>query len=676
LSEWTGCALALAVSHATFAQKLHFANDEPKPGSGKIAAKLASEAREQFDALREQSGASAIRDAKQAYLAATGFLLESGDAKGVSGTFLVVAGGALMRERDAVFGMLDAKRLDEGTLRLLASDLALLAQGAPETSAALDRSLRDAFANVLQATAPSGADGASLWPWPESSGLAAPAWPDFARLGAGAESLAALHQRCELAEKWIAFNPGARAMTRLVMDASWPLGREKQISAGVYKRWISELVHGASEVLIEQTGEVGLARLRRLATLGRIFALLDALAPDPGAKQLEKVLIAAVEVMPDEPGANAGWEKLEPWLELAASRTSLMDDKHVVRQLRPGLRSIGDLAKGSQTELFEALVRVANKPDAAGDPGVMAAVNLFSENIELVKVLHRASKAIADPASPAGDPVARENAKPYTDGLLKLAKEVADPKQRDRSLAELRNLATDIGELLELPGEKRLREKDPEIEAILGGKSADVLAIIDRERMVWRKSVGAAVKPGTNSGGEGNAARLHAIGVVLALAVDAAECKAIATDPSDPLQQWGGWWLEDESLQHLAADAANAIPALLKDAEAGQATAVLAAAQSGVREHAVVSLAARFSRGLAAIDPAAPKEIPLRSLRAIATGTPDVHAVAFALWRDKIATICLYVSEGITGSDAAKQFATAKAAECFDALIRNEETAP
>lgn len=671
--------LALTLAHASFAQKLHFANDEPKPGSGKLASKLASEAREQFDGLREQSGSSAMKEAKQAYLAAAGLLLESGDAKGVSGSFLVAAGNGLMRDRDAVFAAFDSKRIKEGSMRLLASDLGLLAQSAPESSAALDRTLRDVFANLLQETQVSGADAGRLWPWPEKPGAAPPAWPDFTRLGADAAPLDVLHQRCELGATWIAFNPGSRAMTRLVMDASWPFGREKQIPAGVYRRWASELALGATEVVNEQTGEAGLARLRRLATLGRTFALLDALAPDPGAKQLEKALMGAVEVMPDEPGANTGWAKLETWLELAAGRTSLMDDKRVVRQLRPGLRSIGDLAKGSQTELFEALVHVAGKPDAAGDPGVMAAVNLFSENIELVKVLHRASNAIADPASAAGDQVARENAKPYTDGLLKLAKEVADPKQRDRSLAALRNLATDVGELLELPGERRLREKDPDLEAIVAGgvgKSAEVLAIIDRERLVWRKSVGAAVKPGTNSGGEGNAARLHAIGVVLALAVDVAECKAIATDRQDPLQQWGGWWLEDESLQNLAVEAANAIPGMLKEAEGGPANSVLAAAERGAREHSIVSLAARLSRGLALIDPSAPKQTPLRSIRAIASGTPDPRAAAYANWRDKLATICIYANEGLAGNDSAKQFATVKAAECLEALIRSEETAP
>jgi hypothetical protein len=675
-----GCVLALLLSHASLAQRLHFQSDEPKPGTGEVAMRLASEAREQFDALREQGGASAIKEAKQAYLAAAGLLLETGDNKGVGGTILVAAGTRLMRERDAVFALLDARKLDDNAARLLASDLGRIVQEPTATQASLDRMLRDAFANLLQATR-SEADRTNLWPWPEKSDAAPPAWPEMSKLGTDAAAMDALRKRCELAEQWIAFRPGARAMMRVVMDASWPIGHEKQVPAGVYRRWITELTQGASEVvgqgageaMKEQQGEIGLARLQRLAMLGRIFAILDALAPDPGAKQLEKALFAAVEVMPDDPSATAGWTKLEHWLELAAERTTLMDDKSVVRQLRPALRSIGELAKGSNAELFESLARVATKPDASGDPGVMAAVNLFAENVQLLDVLHRASEAIEDPAAPPNDPIGRENAKPFTDGLLKLAKEVADPKQRDRSLGALRNLATDVADLMELPGEKRLREKSPELETLLRGKSTDALALIDRERGAWRRGVGAVMKPGATSGGENNAARLRAIGIVLALAVDAAECEAVASDNNDALQRWGGWWLDDAALQSYAADAGKSLPAMMKEMETDLATNVLATAQRFGNEHSVVAVAARVSRELARASADPSQTNPFRGVRAIATGSPDPQAVLLATWRERLSTICRYAQESASGESDAKRFATNRAADLLTAMERDEK---
>lgn len=657
--------------HASLAQRLHFASDEPKPGTGEVAMKLAADAHEQFDALREQVGTSAIKEAKQAYLAAASVLLETGEAKGVVGSAWIAAGTALLREREAVFALLDARRLNENAMRLLASDLSHIVQEVPPSSEALDRVLRDALANLLQAAR--GSADTALWPWPEKPDAPAPVWPDFARLGADAALLDSLHKRCELAAQWVAFRPGARAMERLIMAASWPLGHEKQAPPGLSRRWMTELSLAAGEVMATDSGSAGLARLQRLATLGRIFAMLDALAPDPGAKQLEKALFASAEVMPDEPAESAGWTKLEHWLELAAKRTSLMDDKAVVRQLRPALRSVGELAKASNTELFESLVRVANKPDAAGDPGVMAAVNLFAENVALLNVLHRASEAIEDPAAPPADPVGRENAKPFTDGLLKLAKEVADPKQRDRSLGALRNLATDVADLMELPGEKRLREKAPELETLLGGKGADVLALVDRERGAWRRGVGAVMKPGATSGGENNAARLRAIGLVLSVVVDTAECESMASDKSDVLELWGGWWLDDAALRTYSSAAATALPAMMKEMETDLAAGVLATAQRFGAEHSVVAAAARISEDLARAKAKPSDLVPLSSLRAIATGTPDLHAVLLAQWRERLAVVCRYAQEGASGNEDAKRFAAAKAKELLETMNRSEE---
>lgn len=619
--------------------------------------------------MREQGAATAIAQAKQVYLAAAGVLLETGEGKGVGGTFLVAAGVALMREIEAVFAILDAKRLDDSAIRLLASELSQIVESPPATSAELDRALRDAFANLLQAArSPAEAD-ASLWPWPEVADAPAPAWPDFARLGPEAEPLDALHKRCELAEQWIAFRPGARAMTRLVMEASWPLGREKQISAGVYRRWMTELTRGAGEVLAESTGASGLARLQRLATLGKVFSMLDALAPDPGAKQLEKALFEKVEIMPDDSAASDqdGLSRLEQWLVLAAARNTLIDDKQVVRQLRPAVRSIADLARRSQAEVFQSLLRVASDPDAAGDPGVMAAVNLYSENLDLLRLLQRASDAVADSGGPAGDPVARDSAKPFTDALLKLSKDVANARKRDGSLAGLRNLATDVADLQELPGERRLREKEPAIEAVVGAKGDDVLALIDRERAAWRRDVGA--KAGAAPGGEVHAQKLRAVAVVLGLAVDAGRCKEIATDPGSPLLRWGGWWLDKRSLDRFASDALLAVPAMLESVEQGDPGSAMAAAEAGARAHAVVLLAARLGRELDTKSEVTFDD--LTGLRAVATGTPDPQSVLLARWRPQLAAVCRYAEEGAAGNAEASAFASRRAGELLDAMKRN-----
>lgn len=659
-------ALTLIVlgSRSALAQRLHFATDEPKPGTGKVALKLAAEAREKFDAMRERGAATPADQAKQAYFAAAGTLLEAGEAKGVSGTFLVASGTGMMRSADGVFALLDARKLDDNAARLLASDLSKIVQSPPEDSEALDRLLRDAFANLLQA-GESGA-GEALWPWPESPGEADPAWPDFARFGDDGGALEVLRERCELGRKWVSFRPGARAMMRLVMDASWLLGREAQIPSGVYKRWKAELLRSALEIVQAETGETGLARLERLATLGRIFSMLDAFAPDPGAKQLEKALAARVEFMPDEPEAGniAGLRRLEAWLDQASDRAALIDERKVVRQLRPAVRSLADLAKRTQSELFDSLTRVASDPRDAGDPGVMASVNLFSENIELLRLLQRASDAIEEPGG--GDTAAKESAKPFTDALLKISKDVADVRKRDRAIAGLRNLAADVADLQELPGEKLLASNDPSMEALLGGKSSAVLALIERERAAWRREVGA--KAGAVPGGEGHAQRLRAIAIVLGLAVDSARCREIAADPGSPLPKWGGWWLDGPALVRLASDAATAVPALLGSVEQRDADAAIAAAEAGVQAHAVVLLAARVARSLDGTQKVTFDD--LTRLRAVATGTPDSRAVLLARWREQLAVVCRYAQEGTRGNGDAKSFAAKQAKDTLDAMNR------
>ncbi|MBN8598668.1 MAG: hypothetical protein J0L78_13440 [Planctomycetes bacterium] len=647
---------------------MQFASDEPKAGSGVAAAALAAQAREQLAAMGESGTRAPEIEAKRAYLSAAARLLETGESKGVGGTFLVAAGTMLMVDREAAFKWFDGRRMSVDALGLLASDMNALneASASPE---ALDRALRNAFAELLQGLhAPAGAP--SLWPWPEAADATIAAWPDVTGLGTDASSIDALRKRCELAETWIAYRPGGRAMARLIAEAAWPVGREKQVAAGVYRRWMSELAHASAEVGEASRGENGLARLMRLAALGRIFSLLDALSPDPQAKQLERALFAAVEVMPEEARETVGWVKLERWLQRAAQRTAFSDDKAVVRQLRPALRSISDLTRASQTEMLEALARVASNPQAAGDPGVIAAVNLFSDNIELMQVLHRASAALRDPAA-TGEPVARESARPFTDGLLKLAKEVADPKSRDRSIGALRNLATDVADLMELPGEKALREKAPDLEKLLGGKGAAALALIDRERLAWKRGVGAVMKPGATSGGDGNAARLRAIGIVLQLAIDVAECESLASDGNDPLDGWGGWWLGDGALAEQVARAAAALPALIESTETDLNANAAASARRGADDHAIIGLAARLSRGLAAAGPVPSAPAPLKGICAIATGSPDPRFVLLASWREQVAVVCRYAQSEEAAES--KAFACVRAAEVIRAMERNEQ---
>ncbi|MBS0188213.1 MAG: hypothetical protein JSS51_09095 [Planctomycetes bacterium] len=661
---------ALAMSAP--AQRLHFGTDEPKDHP--VATRMLADLEAQDESLRALAQPSVRQRAKLAYSDAAAALIKLGVDKGSAGTPWIIAGAALVAGKQDVCEALDRGALPEPSCELLRRSLESLASNPPENQAELDRTLRAAFAELLQATGK-----VSDWPWPESPEAPAPLWPDFSR-AAGAlapeasAALQTLHERCELASSWVGYAPGSRSMTRLVMDASWPLGREKQMSAGLYRRWMGELGQAAASVVGSDaggepaTGASGLERLRRLALLGRLCGLLDALAPDPAAKQLEKLLLAAAETMPEDPAINAGWVRLEPWLELAASRTALADEKTVVRQLRPAVRSIGELARSAQSEMLESLGKVATKPDAAGDPGVLASVTLCSDTLALLGGLHRASDAVEDSDAPRGDPVARESAKAITDSLLRLSKEVADPKQRDRSLAAIRALSQDVAELLELPGEKRLRDGDKALETLIGVKPAELVAFIDRERAAWRKEVGG--RNGTAAGAEPHAQKLRAVSALLALALDAESCRSGAS-PSGVLAAWGGWPLAPETTTTLAVNAATAVPDAL--AKAMNEQSPLAGANETAAEHAVASLAGKLARRLGDSGNPRPQQPPMFLVRAIATGSPDVRAVLLAKWREPVALVCRYAADGTTGDSEAKSFANRKAAELLRGWKQSEE---
>lgn len=663
-----------ALAMSAHAQRLHFGTDEPKDHP--VATRMLADLEAQDESLRALAQPSGRQRAKLAYSDAAAALIKLGVDKGSAGTPWIIAGAALVAGKQDVCEALDRGALPEPSCELLRRSLESLASNPPENQAELDRSLRAAFAELLQATGK-----VSDWPWPESPEAPAPLWPDFSR-AAGAlapeasAALQTLHERCELASSWVGYAPGSRSMTRLVMDASWPLGREKQMSAGLYRRWMGELGQAAASVVGSDAGgepaagASGLERLRRLALLGRLCGLLDALAPDPAAKQLEKLLLAAAETMPEDPAINAGWVRLEPWLELAASRTALADEKSVVRQLRPAVRSIGELAKSAQSEMLESLGKVVSKPDAAGDPGVLASVTLCSDTLALLDGLHRASGAVEDPDASKGDPVARESAKAITDSLLRLSKEVADPKQRDRSLAAIRGLSQDVADLLELPGEKRLRAGDEALEALIGVKPAELVAFVDRERAAWRKEVGG--RNGTAAGAEPHAQKLRAVSVLLALALDAEWCRAGAA-PNGVLAAWGGWSLAPESTGALAVGAAEAIPDALAKAMSEQTP--LPGAMKTEADFSVVSLAGEVARRLGQAGVPKPEQPPLMTLRAVACGSPDARAVLLATWRGQIAVVCRYAADGAAGNAEARAFANRKATELMQNWKQREEIA-
>lgn len=661
------CLAALLLVSTVQAQRLNLGSTEPAPGSGAVALRDAQTLRESAAALKQNKPASEQFLAAHTALAAA--RLEQGEALGVPGSRHIAAARKLQAAQPALSAAIASKLLTDAELAALTQSIDTLA-ATTITPDALDTELRSAFAPLIEKLDPSHA----LAAWPTIVGAPSAAWPEFkstdaATLADTMKALDPLKQRVALASKWAAYRPGADALTRLLRDAGGCFGRESKLPANTYKRWLKELSLGAQEILADTSTDAaqadrGLARLRRLAAWSRVLDALERHGGAPAFKPITDALGPAFELMPEEPpaptAANADrLTRLALWLESMPTREALQDDSTVIRQLRPAFRSIAELCRGSQSEAIDAVAAAIRSADAAGDPGVMAAVNMHRRHTRLLERIRRASDALREPQA-AGEPTLRDNAKPLADALLKLAKDVADPKQRDQAIDGLSNFASDCADLLDLTAERRLRERDVALDDVLGTQSGTLLDAVERERALWRKKASNRSGPG----GEQHAARLRALATTLALAADIADLESDRA----ALTRFGGWTLDDADLVKLLNDAKGALRAFVataSDADEAKARDAARAAEQLSARHAIVRLAARVCRAVRDRKELAADTDTARAaamLLGACSGTPDPRWATLASERDALAVVCRYATES-RESQAAGEFATKHANE-------------
>lgn len=668
------CLAALLASTA-HAQRLKLGSDEPAPSSGILALRDAESRRASAaTAAAPNTPAAAF---ESAYLTLIATLLEQGEAGGVPASRLTAAARKLDDARAPLLQLLPSRRWSDDQLRATAADLAALAaalSSGKSTADTIDADLRSALAPILQALDESHSRAA----WPLITAAPSAAWPDFQRSEPQPDldaALQPLRERLELAKRWAAFRPGADALTRLLRDAGGVFGRESRLAAGAYRRWTKELALAATETLTDTTtdnptaaptADRGLARFRRLAAWSRLLNETDRLSTEPKLKPILDAISPAIELMPDNPPTTPPTpERLDRatrWLAGLLTSEQLQDDAAVVRQLRPARRAIADLCRASQDRAIDAIASAIRAEDQGGDPGVLAAINMHARNTRLLALVARASDALRDPAAP--EPVARDNAKPIADGLLKLAKDVADPKLRDRALDGFASLARDAAELSELPAEPALRARDAALDAVLATHAAAVLDAVERERSLWRKK--ASGKTGAPSG-ELNAARLRALAAALALASDI----ALLESDHAALTRFGGWTANPEdlkpALQAARTELQKALPELT-DADDAKAIAAASQARALADRHSLIRLAAALQRELGPRPELRADDDDARAalaLLAVAAGAPDPRWSLFARERDALHVVCRYWREGAE-SEQALAFARTRAAELLE----------
>lgn len=475
--------------------------------------------------------------------------------------------------------------LDDAARSLLAKDAAILAASAPSDPDLLAVALRDLLAPLSPA-----ADAPLVNPWTASLQAAAPAgdWllPIQDKSAELAAPLATINTRLVAAQASPVYAPLAdQAKRRIVAAAALVTAPPGWMTPPIKQAVLSQLIDAVRRAADEPQSLETLQRLERLDLLARIAAELDAQRGAAMAAGRAAMLKAASAGPPMDPSQRPGdIRRLEAVARAAAmlnTRESLRDEKRVVRQFRPALRTMLELARLSEQDLLEALpdVLAADNADAINAPKFISAMAAHRRRLDDLLVIGDASDAIlrAQPAAaPGADKAARDEYRFLADRLLAFAKDAVelarkdDPLARDdleAALSRVRSLAADCRDFALLPGEEVMRSAKPPADQPaddpLARHASDLLKQLDADRTIWLKRWASPDKHPLEE-----AARLRRLHSLMTALCDASQTKAIATNPKRlaAMNAWPGWEMPAEALTVLSAGLDAAVDSACKAA--------------------------------------------------------------------------------------------------------------
>lgn len=463
--------------------------------------------------------------------------------------------------------------LDEAGLELVARDAAELAKNPPTDADQLALALRDLCAPLaFVESAPNAAtSGVNVWNCGGSAAIS------LTGLGALRDKVAELgpplttiEARLAIADAVPAYAPVAQASRKRLWDAAGlAVSPPAWLAAPVRTAAIAQVVDAVKRMADEPQSVETTRRLARLTLLSKIAAGLDTqrgAAATRAHAALGKLIAAGPPADPAlREGEQRRLEAIARAAELLPSRETMRDEKRVVRQFRPALRTMLELARLSEADLLEVFPETieTQAADSINAPRFIAAVAEHRRRLEDLTAIVDASEAIlgAQPPIniPGADLAAREEYKLLGDRLLAFAKDAYDLAQKneptgkqdlDRALARVRMLANDARDFAMMPGEANLR--DPATGAawhgVLGDLAGRLAAALQTDRLAWLKGWGSPDKPPTEIGSR--LRRMHRLMLIVgdAAALDRGGANA-----------WPGWEMTPATMTTLSAGLKEAI---------------------------------------------------------------------------------------------------------------------
>lgn len=649
--------------------------------SGLGAARAMAEALEaQVKSIEKGGSLSASDEVRVALRRAAATLIRLGERQGSRGAVQVMTGETLARRMPdfdaAIAG--EFATLDATTLRGVARDLSAIGPNAStaafDSVAAMDRTLRDALAPLVQAAGPSVASRGWIV-MPRTPGVGkdsaeSPARASMADLARAlslspdaVKSFADLDARLATADKWTAFAAWADEVRGLVRSSALVAGagRPPWLSDAAFEGLRVEFVGavaGLGGAKPEAERERAMVSLRKLAALAEFSRAADAVDATASGRSTRNTRAAMNELVASpawlgESGIDARVGRVTELLGKVSRGAEDIPERSVIRQLRPAVIALEPAARQASLQLLETLPRVVRKSDALSDPAVLAAITLHARRVADLKLAARVSDLLAGhPEATTGkrpdeksDLGASDPLRPLADRVLLLGQSFAKADKRESALAEFRELAAQLSDYTDVVGERELRaEIQPGVApgdwaAVTGSREKKLVTALGEARSRWlsERSV-PRTQPTARA-----ATRLAQFRIGLGMFRDAAAIRAMSERATDEkaqgqLQSWAGWEVSREGLGALVKGLSERTTKLAEQLVIGDEKAAAKLIDELSREYASAWLVARLDRGVRAV--ATPASSPsVDALAQVALGPPREDAWMVG-YRAELAALC------------------------------------
>lgn len=565
----------------------------PPAGEGKA---ILAEA----EALRAASGKLGTATAALSGLAAA--MLAAGEAAGPSGSPSAILGLKIAHRLAAVERMLASA--PPPVVEQLRIEAARLAASPPETFIEA-LALRDLLAPLVDATAPDhdAAAGVDV-PW-------AAANVSLGTMTADERTrIAALRTRLEQASASPAYRRVAAIWSVQYADV---LGMASNPPAFLTGPARSAWAASTKAVFLSLADHPNSAKagdeLARLVSIARVARALESpaspgeagIAPGSGAARAQQALNKAITALPavaDHARERTRFASLARAAGLLPVRRSLAGSADLVRQLKPAMRTLNELAKISENELAETFPDAFAHPDAATLPKLVAAMAQHRRRLDDLRLLRELDAKLGGQLDGQASRTVSKEFVPVAERALSFSKDVLELARKDdpQSRLELfdamdrwRHLAARASDVAHMPGESELRRDGSSLASLLADQRDSLIKAIDADRASWIKAWAAPDRQPLQTVSD----RLERVRQSLAMAQDAA-----AVLSSQPLlaNSLACWEISHGTRMAAIKDLERTIQSLTESAIDGGPVGLVGQTPSVLASHGLALVMGRLER--------------------------------------------------------------------------------